>query len=322
MDFVDVGVAQHPGGVGDAAREDPGAWLRRARPLLGTFVEISIAGAPPAELEAAAEAAFAAVAMVHRLMSFHDEASDIGRLNRSAFAAAVVVHPWTFEVLDIANDLCRRSAGAFDIAIAPVLQELGLLPRHPGDALSVTAGRGGEDAIELLSDGRVRFRDGVRLDVGGIAKGYAVDRAIEALRGRGIAEGIVNAGGDLAAFGPHPHAIHIRDPRRPQVAMCEVKLRDSALASSGGRFDPSSSTEADTSAVIDPRNGRQVSGIVGASVRAPLCVFADALTKVAMVAGKTAGPLLAAYGASALFVTASGDVHVTADWQDGVHLAA
>jgi FAD:protein FMN transferase len=99
-------------------------------------------------------------------------------------------------------------------------------------------------------------------------------------------------------------------------------LRDGAMASSGGRFDPSSCAGAGATAVIDPRSGQQVEGIVGATVRAPLCVFADALTKVVMAAGEAAAPLLASCGASALFVTAGGDVHVTADWQDGVHLAA
>jgi thiamine biosynthesis lipoprotein len=74
--------------------------------------------------------------------------------------------------------------------------------------------------------------------------------------------------------------------------------------------------------VIDPRTGAPVHGVVGATVRAPSCVIADALTKIVMAAGEGAGPLLESCGASALFVTAAGGVHVTADWQDGVHLAA
>jgi thiamine biosynthesis lipoprotein len=296
--------------------------MRRARPLLGTFVEIAVAGAPPAEMEAAVEAAFAAVATVHGLMSFHDQDSDISRLNREAFAVPVAVHPWTFEVLDIAGELRRRSAGVFDIGIAPVLQNLGLLPRPDGMTPWPAAGPRGGDAIELLSDCRVRFRDrGVRIDLGGIAKGYAVDRAVEALRGCGMSEGVVNAGGDLAVFGPHPHAIHIRDPRQPQRPMCEAALRDAALATSAGRFDPLTCREAGESAVIDPRTGAPVCGIVGATVRAPTCVHADALTKVVMAFGEAAGPLLEFYGASALFVSGRG-VHVSADWQDGVHLAA
>jgi FAD:protein FMN transferase len=297
--------------------------MRRARPLLGTFVEIAVAGAPPAEMEAAVEAAFGAVATVHRLMSFHDEASDIGRLNRGAFDHPVAVHPWTFEVLDIALDFHRRSAGVFDIGVAPALQALGLLPRRDDETSLPPAVANGGDAIALLCDGSVRFRHrGVRIDLGGIAKGYAVDRAVEVLRRCGIGEGVVNAGGDLAVFGPHPHAIHIRDPRQPQRPMCEVGLRAAALASSAGRFDPLSSGEPAGSAVIDPRTATPVHGVVGATVRAPACVVADALTKVVMAAGEGAGALLESCGASALFVTATGGVHVTADWQDGVHLAA
>jgi FAD:protein FMN transferase len=297
--------------------------IRRARPLLGTFVEIAVAGTAAAEMEQAVEAAFAAVATVHGLMSFHDEDSDISRLNRGACAEAVAVHLWTFEVLDIARDLHRRSAGVFDIAVAPVLQDLGLLPRGNDETpVSLAEMRGG-DAVELLPERRVRFRDrGVRIDLGGIAKGYAVDRAIEALRACGISEGVVNAGGDLAVFGPHPRAIHIRDPRQPQRPLCEVALRDGALATSAGQLDLLSCGEAGASAVIDPRSGRPVRDVIGATVRAPACVYADALTKIVMAAGEIAGPLLEFYGASALFVTARGSVHVTADWQDGVHLAA
>ena len=297
--------------------------MRCARPLLGTFVEIAVVGAPPADMEAAVEAAFAAVATVHRLMSFHDEASDISRLNRSAFDHPVAVHRWTFEVLDAALEFHRRSAGVFDIGVAPALQALGLLPLRDGETPLPSAVAKDADAIALLSDGTVRFRDcAVRIDVGGIAKGYAVDRAVEVLRHCGMGEGVVNAGGDLAVFGPHPHAIHIRDPRRPQRPMCEVGLRDTALASSAGRFDPLASSEPVASAVIDPRSGAPVHGVVGATVRAPTCVVADALTKIVMATGEGAGPLMESYGASALFVTAAGGVHVTADWQDGVHLAA
>src|SRR5215471_11476988 len=95
------------------------ASICRARPLLGTFVEIAIAGAANSATEAAVEAAFAAVATVHRLMSFHETASDVSRLNRDAWRKAVEIHDWTYQVLEIAHDVHRRSAGAFDIAVAP-----------------------------------------------------------------------------------------------------------------------------------------------------------------------------------------------------------
>jgi FAD:protein FMN transferase len=294
--------------------------MRRARPLLGTFVEIAVSGASPEEMDAAVDAAVDAVATVHRLMSFHDDGSDVSRLNREAFAAPVAVHPWTFEVLAAALDLHRRSAGVFDVAVAPVLQDLGLLPRHDYETPVRSTGIG--EPFVILSDGWVAFRDcRVRIDLGGIAKGYAVDRAAAVLRDHGIDQGIVNAGGDLAVFGPLAETIHVRDPRDPAHAMCLVDIANAALATSGGRFDPVAASMPMASAVIDPRTALPVTSLIGATVRAPNCMLADALTKVVMAMGEAAAPLLALYGASALFVSEHG-VHVTADWQDGVRLAA
>ena len=284
--------------------------IRRARPLLGTFVEIAVAGQTFDAAEAAVEAAFSAVATVHRLMSFHEPDSDVSRLNRGAASGPVRVHDWTCQVLEAARDLRRRSEGMFDISVAPALQRLGLLP-------------GGHDRIQLLAENRVRFADpSVKIDLGGIAKGFAVDRAVEALLGQGIAEGLVNAGGDLRVFGPRSHAVDIRDPRQPDRALYRVALRDAALASSAGRFDPTCSRHALDSGVIDPATAMPVRSIIGATVCAPSCVIADALTKVVMNAGEGAAAILEHYGANALFVSARGQVHITADWKNEVHLAA
>jgi thiamine biosynthesis lipoprotein len=291
--------------------------IRRARPLLGTFVEIAVDGQTFDAAEAAVEAAFAAIATVHRLMSFHEAGSDVSRLNRGAALGAVRVHDWTYQVLEAARDLHRRSGGMFDISVAPALQRLGLLPGGPGQKAR------GHEAIQLLAENRVRFADpSVKIDLGGIAKGFAVDRAVEALLGQGIAEGLVNAGGDLRVFGPRSHAVDIRDPRQPDRALYRVALRDAALASSAGRFDPTCSRHALFSGVIDPATAMPVRSIIGATVCAPSCVIADALTKVVMNAGECAAAILEHYGANALFVSARGQVHITADWKNEVHLAA
>src|SRR5712692_1235337 len=144
--------------------------IRRARPLLGTFVEIAVAGQTFDAAEAAVEAAFAAVATVHRLMSFHEAGSDVSRLNRGAASGPVRVHDWTYQVLEAARDLHRRSGGMFDISVAPALQRLGLLPGVPG-----LSARGGAHAIQLLPENRVGFADPpANTDLGGIAKGFAV----------------------------------------------------------------------------------------------------------------------------------------------------
>src|ERR1043166_787718 len=182
--------------------------IRRARPLLGTFVEIAAAIADQCDVDAAIEAAFDAVAKVHRLMSFHEPDSDISRLDREASTHAVTVDAWTYYVLESALDVHLRSKGLFDITVAPVLQNLGLLPLHGGKRPSPTADMHAREAIELLSDCRVRFLDaGVTIDLGGIAKGFAVDCALAVLRAHGVSSGLVNAGGDLAGFGPTAYAV-------------------------------------------------------------------------------------------------------------------
>jgi thiamine biosynthesis lipoprotein len=295
--------------------------VRRARPLLGTFVEISAAGGAECGVEAAVDAAFTAVAEVHRLMSFHEPSSDVGRLNRAACERAVAVDAWTFEVLELALDLNRRSAGAFDIAVAPALQGMGLLP--PDDRPSAPMTPASAENIELLSGRCVRFRHpGVRIDLGGIAKGFAVDRAVDVLRDRGMRAGLVNAGGDLSAFGQQPHTVHVRDPRDPGRLLCAVDVREEALATSGGCFDPFRSAAAAGPAIIDPGTGKPAAAVRGATVRAPSCMVADALTKVVMLAGEGAAAVLESFRASALVVLADGGIRVTRDWRDAVNLAA
>jgi thiamine biosynthesis lipoprotein len=298
--------------------------IRRARPLLGTFVEIAVAGESLDAIEAAVEEAFSAVATVHRLMSFHETGSDVSRLNGGAASGAVCVDDWTYQVLEAARDLYRRSGGVFDISVAPALQRLGLLPGAPPiSAPSPAARSAARDRIELLSENRVRFADpSVKIDLGGIAKGFAVDRAVEALRRHGMAEGLVNAGGDLRGFGPRSHTVDVRDPRLPDRAFCRVALRNAALASSAGRFDPAGSRRASACAVIDPATAMPARSIVGATVCAGNCVIADALTKVVMNAAEGAAATLERYGADALFVSASGVVHMTANWKNEVRLAA
>jgi FAD:protein FMN transferase len=296
--------------------------IRRARPLLGTFVEIASAGAARGETECAIEAAFDAMANVHRLMSFHDPNSDVSRLNRGASVRSIAVHPWTYRVLKAAIALHRGSNGLFDVAVAPALQKLGRLPRHAGET-ELAVGTNNFDTIELLHDCRVRFHErDVRIDLGGIAKGFAVDHAVDVLRARDQWHGLVNAGGDLAAFGPRRQTIHIRDPRGPRRSLCQIAIADTALASSGPSFDPFAAAHSSCAPVIDPATQMPATDVIGATVRAPSCMIADALTKIVMIRGEGAGDMLAQYQASALLVLKSGDVRITPDWHDDIGAAA
>jgi len=302
--------------------------VRRARPLLGTFVEISAKGKALPELEAAVEEAFAAIAKVHRLMSFQEHDSDISRLNREAYAHRVKVDPWTYRVLEFSLDFHRQSEGLFDIAVAPALQQIGLLPDTPAamsipfSAYPANKGKKGEP-LALLEGGTVRFHgSGTRIDLSGIAKGFAVDRAAEVLKYHGVLTGLVNAGGDLAAFGKTPYTIHIRDPRNPQHLLCELAVCNEALASTGTRFDPLNSCPVGGPAIIDPATRQQARTVEGVTVRASSCVVADALTKIVMIAGWDSTKLLDHYGASALIVSSDGSVHSSANWKGALELAA
>ncbi len=289
--------------------------VRRARPLLGTFVEITASGPERPALEAAAEAAFVAIAKVHRLMSFHEPDSDVSRLNREAATRPVRVDPWTSRVIAAALDLNRRSRGAFDITVAPLLQDAGLLPQAGGDRADEATSAPGA-TIEILAGHRIRFHDpGTRIDLGGIAKGFAVDRAIAALQAHGVAAALVNAGGDLAAFGSTAWSIHIRDPRDPRETISAIEISDEALASTGGGFDPISLPLVACTAVFDPRTRAPATMVAGATVRAPSAMVADALTKLVMIEGYSAAALLAHFGASALMVRRDGEIRVTPCWQ-------
>jgi thiamine biosynthesis lipoprotein len=169
----------------------------------------------------------------------------------------------------------------------------------------------------------VRFRHpGVKIDLGGIAKGFAVDRAIDILTRHGISGGVVNAGGDLAAFGPVSYTVHVRDPRNPRRSICQIEVSNEALASTGVRFDPVCSADTTGSAVIDARSGNPVRMFSGATVRAKSCMLADALTKIVMTIGESATAVLDHYRASALLVSADGNLRVTPDWQKAFRLAA
>jgi thiamine biosynthesis lipoprotein len=289
--------------------------VRRAKPLLGTFVEITVPDAAPVDVDDAIEQAFGAIARVHRLMSFHDPDSDVSRLNSRAATEAVAVDPWTYQVLQAAIDFQQRSAGAFDITVAPVLQQIGLLPHHGREPFSAAADGPMIGAIELLSENGVRFQhSAIRIDLGGIAKGYAVDRAVETLKRLGVRSGLVNAGGDLAGFGPDAHVVDIRDPGCPGRILSRATICDQALASTAGSFDLSISLAVPALAVIDPATLKPVDTFQGATVRAHSCMIADALTKIVMVAGENSPPILQHYQAAAMLVHRDGAVRVTDNW--------
>lgn len=244
--------------------------LRRAKPLLGTFVEVAVSARTPEVEWRAANAAFDALADVHRLMSFHEAGSDVTRINRCAFAHPVEVDPRTYSVLCRSRQLSRASNGVFDCSVAGRLMALGALPRVAG--LRAEAGATWRDVL-LLPGNRVRFRRALAIDLGGIAKGFAVDQAIEALVRLGAQAGCVNAGGDLRVFGDRDWPLALRLPDAPGEFVALPPIRDRALATTADTFAPQG-------AIVDPATGQPRRNPRSVSVLAPTCIDADALTKV------------------------------------------
>lgn len=276
----------------------------RVRPLLGTFVVIRAAGTTSDWLMTGIDRAFGRVADVHRLMSFHDPASELSRINREALRRDVAVSADTWAVLSLARHIHSVSDGLFDAAVAPLLMRGGHLPHQPTSPVSsrktdTPAGHdyGTLSDLRLHPNGRVRFARPLQLDLGGIAKGFAVDCAVEALRDSGVPCGSVNAGGDLRVFGDTATRVHVRDPRQPDVCLPLAELREAAVATSASYF---------TSRIIDPRRAAPCRRRSSVSVIAARCVVADALTKVVLLDERRAAPILHKFSASAVVITGSG----------------
>jgi len=244
---------------------DCGPWLRRAQPLLGTLVEIGVRGSSDAG-HAALAAAFKAVRDVQACLSRFEAGSDLARFHALRQGESLTMRAATRQVLAAARELHTATGGAFDIS-------LGSAP----EGWSC-------DGTQLH-----KLSDAVRLDLGGIGKGYAVDCAVQALIARGCDAGWVNAGGDLRAFGGADVPVQLRDETSGGVHPFAT-LRDGAFATS--HFDCCSRSQISCGARSRPARAH-------VSVAAPLCLWADALTKVVAISGNTSDALLTRFEASA-----------------------
>lgn len=273
---------------------------RRCRPLLGTFVEIKATGLDDDALDSAINHAFGQIERIQSLMSVHDGASEISRVNAEAFLGPVKVSDETFAVLEHGLELALASAGAFDFTIAPMLASWGLLPAH----LRRRAHGNWRDVV-LQSGNQVRFARPVAIDLGGIAKGFAVDAAIASLRGNQATSASVNAGGDLRVFGPDESRIHLRHPVSAQPVSNPISLRNAALATSSPCFTRRQCRGRTVSHLVDPFHRRAIAERVSVSVRASECWMADALTKVVLNTDPaTAARLLELHDAEAWILSA------------------
>lgn len=264
--------------------------MRACRPLLGTYVDIRIDGDDhPGAMNEAMNAAFTAVERVQSLMSVFDTDSDIARLNRLGPGQSLLVHPWTDDVLNLAREIMQDSGGLFDCGVATHLAAWGLLPEHLRSE-DAKAGTSSMAKLQRVAPQRWQASAAVRIDLGGIAKGFAVDQAVLALQAAGVRSGLVNAGGDLRVFGEAEEPICLRDPMAPEHLHLAGHLRDGACATSATYFSRREHEGKEVSALVNPLSGAAMRTRASFTVVAPSCAVADALTKVLALSGDAAHP--------------------------------
>jgi thiamine biosynthesis lipoprotein len=237
------------------------------------------------------------VDVVQRLMSFHEDASDVSRANRDALARPVQVHPHTYAVLRQAQAIADASAGVFDICVAGRLVEWGILP-PPRAVGRPDPGASWRD-IELGPEHTLRFHRPLWIDLGGIAKGYAVDRAIEAIAPAGARRCIVNAGGDLRVAGRGTQRVLLDAERDPADSVPVLEIENLGLASSSGLRHRRRHGDRPAGPHVHGRTRSVIGARSFVSVVAPTCIVADALTKVVMAQRRRALPVLQRHGAAA-----------------------
>lgn len=269
-----------------AQRRD--AAIRRSLPVMGTIAEIAVVHRDGRHAQGAIDAAFAELQAVERSMSRFRADSDVGRANLGAAAGPVAVSAATAAVLMEALRWASASDGLFDPALgrAVALWDVGRraappaageVRRFAGQRLyrELEVGQRGGQAV-------VRFGEpDLALDLGGIAKGYAVDRAVEVLRAWGIRHALVNAGGDLYALGRSPEGdpweVGVQSPAEPGRLAATLRLEDQAVATSGDYQQFFEHGGRRYHHLLDPRTGEpRRTPAHSLTVAAATCMAADA----------------------------------------------
>jgi thiamine biosynthesis lipoprotein len=290
-----------------AAPVVPAAPLARhetSEPHMGTTFRLVLYASSAERAARAAQAAFARVAELDATLSDYRSDSELMALCRRAGGPPVPVGPDLLRVLSASQEWARRSGGAFDVTVGPVVQlwrRARRVGEMPGEsALTEARGLVGDDKLRL--DARAATarlaRAGMRLDLGGIAKGFAADEAQGVLRAHGITRALVAAGGDVVVSGPPPGkagwSIEVALPaplRDPDARPLE--LRDAAVSTSGDAEQFVTLGGVRYSHIVDPRTGMALTGRSGVTVVAPTGTTSDALATAISVLGPERGLRLA-----------------------------
>ncbi len=269
------------------------------RPIMGTLAQITAISDDPACAHRCIELALDAIEMIQQTMNDRDENSELSKLNATAFEQEVKVSPELFTVLQAAKEYSILSGGAFDVTIGPevqlwrTMQQTGTPPTS--EQIEQARFRVGYEKMILNPETQtVQFElAGMRLDLGGIAKGYAIDLAIEAMKQNGAMGGMVDIGGDIRCFGHSPTRgnnwlIGLQNPRKEKL-ITKLKLTDYAVATSGDyrRFIEINGKK--QGHILNPATADSAEELISISIVAPTAMQADALATAVAVMGRQRG---------------------------------
>jgi thiamine biosynthesis lipoprotein len=288
---------------------------------MGTVATITAQDEDAPRAEAAVRDAFNEISRIEGLMSATDPTSEIYSLNRSD-GEWVNLSPETLHVLSRSLHFARISGGAFDPTVKPLVdlwmekvRAWGRLPTT-GELDQALARVGWQSLVLDEAAGRARFlRPGMEVTLGGIAIGYAVDRAVEVLKESGVERALVDIGGDIRGFGPEPWRIAVQHPRQEGEWLQVVELNDAAVATSGDYRQFFLLGERRVHHILDPQTGEPADGVTSVTVVAESCLDADALTTLVFVLGPERGKeLLNSLAVAGLIVDSAGQVTASNAW--------
>jgi len=318
-------IAQAP--LASAQNKNP-IILQQSRIIMGTNVEIIISHTEPRQAKIALEEAFQEIEKIDRLMSSYRPDSEVSELNRQAGKKACRVSSDTLRVVQRAIYFAHLSGGAFDITIAPLLRLWDFKQQKIPAAEEI------KKALKKVSYQKIEIKTatsevflsapGMAIDLGAIAKGYAVDQACTALAQRGLANYLVNAGGDLRTQGwkekGQPWIIGLQHPRLKDNLIAKVHLSAAALATSGDyeRFFIKNGERYHH--LLDPLTGQPARQCQSVTVMAPSAMDADALATTVFILGADRGMALVAKlpAIHALIVDQRGRVLLSPHWPKGI----
>ena len=275
-----------------AAPAAQGEWRSREEAIMGTRIYVELWTDDAAKGDSAIDAVMAEMRRIDELMSHYKPESQLSQINARAAQEPVQVDPELFDLIKLSTHFSEITEGAFDITYASV-GHLYDYPHHvkPTEA-QIKAALPGVNWRNLLLNAEhhtVRFEhQGMRIDLGGIGKGYAVDRGIAILQARGVQHALVTAGGDSRIMGDRmgrPWMIGIRNPDDKQKVVIRIPLTDSAMSTSGDyeRFFDEGGVRYHH--IIDPRTGHSASKVRSATIIGPTATETDGMSKTAFVLG-------------------------------------